>query len=312
MNRDLISINDLSAPEIELIISASLTLKKQRVAGIPYYPLAGKTLGMIFHKPSARTRISFEVGMYQLGGHCVILSEKEIGMETRESVKDLAKLFSRYLDAVMLRTFSHQLVVELAQGASIPVLNGLTDYSHPCQILSDLVSIFEKKRTLKGLKIAYIGDGNNVSHSWLFAASKLGLHLEIATPEKYQPHSDVVRIANVHQSLTGANIQLHTDPKLAANNADIIYTDVWTSMGQEIEREQRLAVFYPYQINDDLVRLAKPDALIMHCLPAHRGEEITDSVIDGPNSIVFDQAENRMHTQKAILCWLMSPKGLDF
>jgi ornithine carbamoyltransferase len=310
MKRDLVSLNDLTAPEIEQIISSTITLKTRYKSGESIQPLIGKTLGMIFHKPSARTRISFEVGMYQLGGHCVLLSEKEIGMGTRESVSDLAKLFSRYLDAVMIRTFSHSLLQELAKYATIPIINGLTDFSHPCQILTDLVSIVEKKGKVKGLKIAYLGDGNNVCNSWLFAAGKLGLKLAIASPEGYLPKKDVVKIAQMHQ--TGHEITLSSDPKLAATDADVIYSDVWASMGQEAEQKKRLAIFQPYQLNDALTKLTKPDALVMHCLPAHRGEEITDSVIDGPNSIVFDQAENRMHTQKAILCWLMSTTGLDF
>ncbi|MCX7919130.1 MAG: ornithine carbamoyltransferase [bacterium] len=305
MKRDLISINDLSASEIEQIISTTTELKKQYKSGKTIQPLIGKTLGMIFHKPSARTRISFEVGMYQLGGHCVVLSEKEIGMGTREAVEDLAKLFSRYLDAVMIRTFSHELVVKLAQQSTIPIINGLTDFSHPCQILSDLVSIVEKKGTIKGLKIAYIGDGNNVCNSWLFAAGKLGLELAVASPEGYLPHPDVVKIAQGYP--TGNKISIYTNPEEAIKNADIVYTDVWASMGQEKEHHHRLEIFKPFQINEALMKHAKPDALIMHCLPAHRGEEITDAVIDGPNSIVFDQAENRLHTQKAILCWLIKP-----
>ncbi|MFB3894673.1 MAG: ornithine carbamoyltransferase [bacterium] len=310
MKKDLVSINDLSAAEIEQIITATMKLKKRHQSGETVQPLVGKTLGLIFHKPSARTRISFEVGMYQLGGHCVILSEKEIGMGTRESVSDLAKLFSRYMDVVMVRTFSHELVKDLAKYGSIPIINGLTDFSHPCQILTDLVSIYEKKGTVKGLKIAYIGDGNNVCNSWLFAAGKLGLNLAIASPAGYLPKSEVVQLAQSYK--TGHTISLTTDAKKAAQDADVIYTDVWASMGQEAEQKHRLSVFKPFQLNDDLIKLTKPDALVMHCLPAHRGEEITDSVIDGPKSIVFDQAENRMHTQKAILCWLVSPNGLNF
>lgn len=310
MKKDLVSLNDLSASEIEQIITATLKLKKRHQSGEIVQPLVGKTLGMIFHKPSARTRISFEVGMYQLGGHCVILSEKEIGMGTRESVSDLAKLFSRYLDVVMIRTFNHELVKDLAKYGTIPIINGLTDFSHPCQILTDLVSVYEKKGTVKGLKIAYIGDGNNVCNSWLFAAGKLGLNLAIASPEGYLPRSEIVNLAQSYP--TGHTIVLTTDAKKAAQDADVIYTDVWASMGQEAEQKQRLSIFKPFQLNDDLIKLTKPGALVMHCLPAHRGEEITDSVIDGPKSIVFDQAENRMHTQKAILCWLIAPKGLNF
>jgi ornithine carbamoyltransferase len=310
MKKDLISINDLTAPEIEQIITATLKLKKRQQIKETVQPLLGKTLGMIFHKPSARTRISFEVGMYQLGGHCVILSDKEIGMGTRESVSDLAKLFSRYLDVVMIRTFSHELVKDLAKYGSIPIINGLTDFSHPCQILTDLASIYEKKGKVKGLKIAYIGDGNNVCNSWLFAAGKLGLTLAIASPEGYLPDPEVVKQAQSNK--TGHEMTIYTEVKKAAQDADVIYTDVWASMGQEAEQKHRLSLFQPYQLNDELVKLTKPDALVMHCLPAHRGQEITDSVIDGPKSIVFDQAENRMHTQKAILCWLASPKGLNF
>lgn len=306
MKRDLISIYNLTRGEIEFILNKTVEIKENQKRGKKFTPLAGRTLGMIFHKPSARTRVSFEVGMFQLGGHALLLSESEIGMGTRESVFDLGQTLSRYLDVIMIRTFSHQLVIDLAKAATIPVINGLTDFSHPCQVLSDLFTLYEKRGpSLNKLKIAYVGDGNNVCHSWLFAAGKLGLNLWIATPRKYAPNEEVVKLALADGEKSDAKIILTDNVVEAVKDADVIYTDVWASMGKEQEREERKVQFIPYQVNKELIQHAKPDVLIMHCLPAHRGEEITDEVIDGPNSIVFDQAENRLHTQKAILCWLL-------
>jgi len=260
---------------------------------------------MIFQKPSLRTRISFEMGMLQLGGQALYLSPNEIQLGVRESVPDVARVLSRYVDGIMARVFAHRHIEELAAHATVPVINGLSDYSHPCQALADLFTIHERRGELAGLKLAYVGDGNNVAHSLLFAATKVGMDIALATPRGYEPDAGVVEKARRFAAGSGSRVTLTDDPTAAVQGADIIYTDVWTSMGQEAERERRLAVFPPYQVNAALIAQAKPDVLVMHCLPAHRGEEITDEVIDGPHSIVFDQAENRLHAQKAILALLM-------
>ena len=308
MKRDFISLVNLSAEEILDILKVAHKVKKNFKKGKEFTPLKGKTLGMIFHKPSARTRISFEIGMTQLGGHVLLLSEQEIGFGKRESIYDLAKLFSRYMDAVMIRTFSHDAVIELAHHASIPVINGLTDYSHPCQIIADLLTIQEHKKNLQSLKIVYVGDGNNVCNSWFFAAGILGLNFTLACPRKYEISMETFHLAKKMGESTGAVLNIINDPSLAVRDADVIYTDTWTSMGQEKESDIRREKFKKFQVNDDLVSLAKPDVIIMHCLPAHRGEEITDAVMDSERSKVFDQAENRMHGQKAILLWLLCPE----
>lgn len=304
MPKDLITLRDLSAKEITNLLNVAKVIKKKQKNGKAFTPLTGKTLGLIFHKPSARTRISFDVGMYQLGGHSVVLSEAEIGFGKRESIYDLAKLFSRLMDGVMIRTFAHQSVEELAREATIPVINGLTDFSHPCQILGDLLTLSEYRKDLRKLKIVYVGDGNNVCNSWLFAAGILGLHFTLACPKGYEAAAQVVDFA---KSNTSAEIAIAHDPVSAVQGADVVYTDIWASMGQEKEQEKRKKVFKPYQVNKTLIKNAKKDVLVMHCLPAHRGEEITDDVMDGKNSIVFDQAENRLHAQKAVLVWLMRP-----
>lgn len=301
--RDLLSIKDLKLEEIGHLFSLTEELKSK----IKDYnqSLAGKTLGLIFLKPSLRTRVSFEVGMSQLGGHALYLAPEDIKFGTREAIKDFGRVLSRYLDALVVRTFSHQQLEELAASCTIPVINGLTDLSHPCQVLADLYTIKEKKANLGGINLTYIGDGNNVAHSLLYGCAKTGVNLTLTTPAKYQPKQSIFSQALGMAKASGAKISLSDEPSAAAKGADVIYTDVWTSMGQEAEYKKRKKDFRGFQVNQKLVALAKPDCLVMHCLPAHRGEEITDEIIDGPHSIVFDQAENRMHVQKAILLLLL-------
>jgi ornithine carbamoyltransferase len=301
----LVTIADLTTDEIWQIVNLARDLKEEWRSGGNKPLLAGKTLGMIFQKPSLRTRVSFEVGMLHLGGQALYLSPQEIQLGQRESVADAARVLSRYVDVIMARVFAHSDVEGLAAHASVPVINGLSDYVHPCQALSDLFTIYEKRGALQGLKLAYVGDGNNVAHSLLFAASKMGMEIRVATPSGYEPQQEVVSKAEAFGRQTGGRVVLDTDPLSMVSEVDIIYTDTWASMGQEAEREIRLPVFRPYQVNAELVDLAGSDVMVMHCLPAHRGEEITDEVMDGPHSIVYDQAENRMHLQKAVLVTLM-------
>ena len=307
--RHFLTLADLTPDQVWHLLDLAHRLKEEWRAGgnAPY--LRGKVLGMIFQKPSLRTRVSFDVAMLQLGGHALYLSPNEIQLGVRESIADVARVTSRYVNGIMARVFAHAHVEELARYATVPVINGLSDYVHPCQILSDLFTIHEKRGKLEGLKLAYVGDGNNVSHSLLFGAALTGMHIAVATPPEYEPSSEAVRRAREIAAETGSEITLTHDPYVAVADADIIYTDVWASMGQEAERERRLQVFPPYQVNAQLVARARPDVMVMHCLPAHRGEEITDEVIDGPHSIVFDQAENRLHAQKAILVELMGTDG---
>ncbi|MCL5962091.1 MAG: ornithine carbamoyltransferase [Chloroflexi bacterium] len=311
-SKDLVAISDLSADDVWEIIDTAVRLKREHADGNEAPLLKGKTLGMVFEKPSLRTRVSFEVAMLQLGGHALYLSPNEIQLGSRESVPDVARVLSRYVDGIMIRTFAHSNVEELARHASVPVINGLSDLSHPCQALGDLLTIHEKKGRLKGTNLAYVGDGNNVAHSLLLAASKAGMNVAVATPKGFECNPEVVRLARESASSSGSKITLTNSPQEAVRGAGIVYTDVWASMGQESEREQRIAVFTPYRIDSNLLARAASDALVMHCLPAHRGEEITDEVIDGPHSIVFDQAENRLHIQKAILVLLMSGRGGRF
>ncbi|MCQ9208453.1 MAG: ornithine carbamoyltransferase [Omnitrophica bacterium] len=303
MKRDLISIKDLKIEEIEHIFSLTDTLK----AGVEDFSqsLSGKTLGLLLLKPSLRTRVSFEVGMNQLGGHTLYLPPEDIKFGAREGIKDFAGVLSRYLDALVMRTFSHKQLEELAEFAAIPIINGLTDLLHPCQVLADLYSIKEKKGSLAGINFSFIGDGNNVAHSLLFGCAKTGVNLNIATPVKYKPKSEIVTEALEIAKGSGAKIVLSDNPSAAVGGADVVYTDVWTSMGQESECKKRKKDFQGFQVNQKLISLAKSDCSLMHCLPAHRNEEITDEVIDGPHSIVLDQAENRMHVQKAILLLLL-------
>jgi len=302
---DFISLAELSPEEIYEILDLAAELKEEWRRGGNRPLLAGKTLGMIFQKPSLRTRVSFEVAMSHLGGGALYLSPQEIKLGERESVADVARVLSRYVDGIMARVFAHSDVEELAAQASVPVINGLSDFSHPCQALSDLFTIREEQGTLRGLRLAYVGDGNNVAHSLLFGASLVGMDIWVATPPGHEPQEEVVAKAKGFAQRMGSQVVLTHDPQEAVRGADIIYTDVWTSMGQEEEREERLKAFPPYQVNAQLVAKAGRNPLVMHCLPAHRGEEITGEVIDGPYSIVYTQAENRLHLQKAILLLLL-------
>lgn len=303
--KSLISIADLSIEEIYEIFDVSKTLKEKLFTGEPHRLLEGKTLGMIFAKPSTRTRVSFEVGIYQLGGIGLYLGPNDLQLKRGESIADTAKVLSRYLDGIMIRTFSHQDVIDLARYGSIPVINGLTDLLHPCQVLADLFSVLEKRRVLKGLKLAYIGDGNNMAHSLLNGCSKVGMDISIASPKGYKPNEEIVNKAKEFAKYMGSKVEIVDDPKTAVKNADVIYTDVWASMGQEAEAKERLQKFDGFQVNNQLVKLAKEDYLFMHCLPAHRGEEVTDEICDSPNSIIFDEAENRLHVQKAVMALVM-------
>ncbi len=304
--RHLVSVEHLSTVEVRDLLELAVELKDEWRKGGNNPVLAGKTLGMVFQKPSLRTRVSFEVGMSQLGGRAMYLSPQEIQLGQRESVADVARVLSRFVDGIMARVFDHTDIEGLAAYASVPVINGLSDYVHPCQGLSDILTIYEKRGALQGLVLAYVGDGNNVAHSLLFAGSKVGMEVRVSTPSGYEPSDEVVSKATRFARETGGRVVLDVDPRSAVSAADVVYTDTWASMGQEDEREARLPLFQPYQVNGELLSLAKPDALVMHCLPAHRGEEITDEVIDGPQSAVLDQAENRMHLQKAILVTLMA------
>lgn len=302
MKKDLLSIYDLEPADFEIIWEKAEKLKKDLKRGRPHQTLQGKTLGMIFDKSSTRTRISFEVGMYQLGGFALFLNSRDTQIGRGESIYDSAQMMSRFLDGIMIRTFSQKSVEELAAHASIPVINGLTDLLHPCQILSDLFTIKEKKGSYDNLKITYIGDGNNIANTWIEAAAKLPIELTLACPEGYDPDK---KIMNEVGKEAKRKIQLYRDPFDAARKADVLYTDVWVSMGQEAQQKKRKKIFKNYQINKQLLKEAKKDAIVMHCLPAHRGEEITADVIDGQQSVVIDQAENRLHVQKAIMEILM-------
>ncbi|WP_080847287.1 ornithine carbamoyltransferase [Cytobacillus gottheilii] len=303
--KDFLTLADYSQEEIKGLILKAQQLKEGIHSGEDPMPLKGKILGMIFEKSSTRTRVSFEAGMLQLGGHALFLNSSDLQVGRGESVADTAKVLSSYVDAIMIRTFSHQMVEELAEHASIPVINGLTDLYHPCQALADMLTILEEKGSLKGIKLVYVGDGNNVAHSLLIASAKLGLNITIACPKGYEPQQNVLELAKEFAQKSGAEIAVSNDVQESVKNADVIYTDVWTSMGQEAENEKRLKIFKDYQVNEELMALAKQDSLFLHCLPAHRGEEVTAPVIDGPNSFVFNQAANRLHVQKALLSELL-------
>ncbi|MBN1899592.1 MAG: ornithine carbamoyltransferase [Spirochaetes bacterium] len=299
-NKDLITVADLSCQDIESIFKMAASLKKKNQKLLP-----GKKLGLIFNKPSTRTRVSFEVGIYDLGGIGIYLTRQDLQIGRGESLKDTALTLSRYLDGIMIRTYSHEDVVDLARFANIPIINGLTDLLHPCQALSDFFTIKEYKKNIKNLKIGYIGDGNNVAHSLVLLSSLTGVNITLASPRNYFIDNKIRDQAMEFAKKSSSQIILTTDPKEAARKADVLYTDVWVSMGQESEKANKRKIFKGYQINEDLLKLAKDDVIVMHCLPAHRGEEITDSVIDGSHSVVFDQAENRLHTQKAIMALLL-------
>lgn len=303
--KDLISIADLTLEEIHEIFDVSRYLKEKKYTREPHRLLEGKTLGMIFTKRSTRTRVSFEVGIYQLGGIGLYFGQNDLQLGTSESISDTAQVLARYLDGIMIRTFAHSDVTELAKYANIPVINGLTDLLHPCQVLTDLFTILEKKRKLQGLKLAYIGDGNNMAHSLLNGCSKVGMNIAIASPSGYKPDKDIVENAKKFAKYMGSKIEILDDPVAAVKNADIVYTDVWASMGQEAEAAERKKKFMKYQVNPKLVKNAKEDYLFMHCLPAHRGDEVVNEVCDSPNSVIFDEAENRLHVQKAIMALVM-------
>ena len=303
--KDLIGIYYLTPDEIRMLLDRARILKNWLKENKSHKPLEGKTLGMIFHKPSTRTRVTFEVGMYQLGGQAVFLSGGEIQLGRGETVSDTAMVLSRYLNGVVIRTYKQSDIEEFAKKATIPVINGLTDSSHPCQVLSDIFTLEEKLGSVKGIKVAYVGDGNNVANSWIFGALKTGINLTIATPPKYSIDPDVVKIAEEMSKKSSGSFKIFTDPNEAVMKADVVYTDVWTSMGKENESNERKKYFTAYQVNRDLLKHASKNVFVMHCLPAHRDEEISSEVIDSSNSIVFDQAENRLHLQKAILEWLM-------
>jgi ornithine carbamoyltransferase len=280
-------------------------LKLQLLRGQEHPLLKGKTLAMIFEKPSTRTRVSFEVGMWQLGGYALYLGASDLQLGRGETIADTAQVLSRYVDGIMARVFSHQTILDLIRYSRVPVINGLSDLTHPCQGLADLFTVYEKKGGLSGLKLAYIGDGNNVAHSLIYGCSKVGMDMTLACPRGYEPNPEVVSKAKEEAKRNGCKIKVTNDPKEAVRGADIVYTDVWASMGQENEHDKRVKIFKPYQVNVQLVKEAKGDYLFMHCLPAHRGEEVTDEVADSKNSVIFDQAENRMHTQKALLALIM-------
>jgi ornithine carbamoyltransferase len=300
--RDCLTLAEFEPGEVGLILDEAVKIKALRRSRIPFRPLFGKTLAMVFQKPSNRTRVSFEVGMYQLGGHALSLSPQEIQMGQRETPSDTGRVLARYIDAIMARVFSHEEVEELARAAEVPVINGLSDLHHPCQALADLLTIREELGALESVKVAYFGDGNNVAHSLALGCALTGAQLTIAHPEDHAPDPGVVKLA----AKLGAAPTLTEDPLEGAAGARVVYTDVWASMGQEAETEERKEKFAPYQVNEELMSHAVPDAIFLHCLPAHRGEEVTAEVIDGPKSRVFDQAENRLHAQKALLYLLLA------
>lgn len=303
--RDFIELTDYTMEEIHYLIDLAVEFKRKQKNGEVYQPLKGKTVGLIFEKSSTRTRVSFEVGIYQLGGHALFLSKNDIQLGRGETIADTAGVMSRYLDGIMIRTFGHDRVVELARHAAVPVINGLSDAAHPCQVLADYQTLYEHKGKLQGLKLAYIGDGNNMAHSLMIGGAKLGVHVSVASPEGYEPDPQIVADAKEIAKATGARIEVVREPKEAVRDADAIYTDVWASMGFEEEQKIREIAFKDYQVNEELAKYAKPDYVFLHCLPAHRGEEVSEGVIDGPHSIIFDEAENRLHAQKALLAALL-------
>ena len=305
-NKDLLSLHDLTVEELEGILDLAAELKAEQRAGghVPY--LEGKTLGMIFEKSSTRTRVSFEVGMYQLGGSALFLSNRDLQLGRGEPLKDTARVLSRYLDGIMIRTYGHNRAEELAKWATVPVINALTDLLHPCQVLADLLTIREYKgKNLKGLKLAYVGDGNNMTNSLMYGSAKTGMTFVAATPKGYEPDENVIQNAKKDAEETKGSITLVNDPVEAVRDADVVVTDTWASMGQEDEHEERKRIFAPYQVNTDLLRHADKRAIVMHCLPAYRGEEITDEVFENNSDVIFDEAENRLHAQKAVMVLTM-------
>ena len=303
--KHLTSILDLSVEEIHQIFKVAERLKLEKMQGIQHHILPGRTLGMIFEKPSTRTRISFEVGINHLGGSGLYLSSRDLQLGRGETIADTARVLSRYVDGIMARVFSHNTITELAEHATVPVINGLSDFAHPCQVLADIFTVYEKFGSLKNIKLAYIGDGNNVCNSLMFICGKLGIDFASASPGGYLPKREVIEQATEFAKLNASGMANGTDPFEAVNRAHVVYTDVWVSMGDEEEKAERLKRFEKYRLNQDLLSLADKDAIVLHCLPAHRGEEITDDVIDGPQSAVWDEAENRMHVQKAVMALTM-------
>ena len=304
--KHLISLYDCTTEEIHNILKLAIKLKQENKAGIPHHILKGKSLGMIFTKSSTRTRVSFEVGMYQLGGQALFLSGNDIQLGRGESIYDTANVLSRYLDGIMIRTFEHQDVIDLANYGQISIINGLTDYLHPCQILADLQTIYEHKGKLEGLKLCYVGDGNNISNSLLHGCTKVGMNIAVASPKGYECDAECIAHAKETAAKTGCTVLMTEDPVEAAKGADIVVTDTWVSMGQESEKQERIKIFGQYTVDDKLFGYANDDAIFMHCLPAYRGYEVSDSVIDGPRSVIFDEAENRLHAQKAVMATLMA------
>lgn len=304
-NKHFLTLSDYTKEEILTLINYAIELKKMQKAGIPHRYLEGKTLAMIFEKSSLRTRVSFEAAMFHLGGHGIFINKDEIQVGKREAISDVSKVMSRFVDGIMIRTFAHDAVEELAEHASVPIINGLTDQFHPTQILADFITIQEEKGKLQGLKLVYVGDGNNMAHSLMLGCAIIGIDCTIAVPKGYEADPEIIARAQEKAKLTGAIIKQTNDPIQAVKDADVIYTDVWASMGFEDSAEERRTAFKTFQVNEALVAQAKSDYLFLHCLPAHRGEEVSAEVIDGPNSVVFDQAENRLHAHKAILAILM-------
>lgn len=309
-HKDFISLNDYTPDEIAALLDLADRLKADRRAGRSHPLLRGKTLAMIFAKSSTRTRISFEVGMHELGGASLYLNNNDIQLGRGESVTDTARVMSRYVDGIMIRTYSHSSVIELARHSTVPVINGLTDLEHPCQVLCDLMTIREKKGRLKGLRLAYIGDGNNMANALLHGAALTGMDIAVATPPGYEADATCIRQARAIAEQTGSRIEIHHDPRRAAAGADAVYTDTWISMGQESEKAEKVAVFDGFTVDSRMMALARPDAIFLHCLPAYRDYEVTEDVFEGPQSVVFDEAENRLHAQKAIMVSLMQhPAG---
>lgn len=303
--KHFISLHDTTTEEFSQLLSLAAKLKDEQKKGIEHHILKGKTLGMIFSKSSTRTRVSFEVGMYQLGGHALFLSSNDIQLGRGETIYDTANVMSRFVDGIMIRTFDHRDVLDLAKYGSIPIINGLTDLLHPCQALADMLTIQEHKGRLRGLKFAYIGDGNNMAHSLMYACAKAGMDISVASPKGYECDAEIVKNAKADAALSGSQVILTNDPVEAMKDADVVYTDTWASMGQESEKAERIKIFKDYQINSELFSYSKPDSIFMHCLPAYRGYEVTEDVIDSERSVIFDEAENRLHAQKAVMAMLM-------
>jgi len=306
LSKDFLTLADFTSDEIKHFVYLGLELKEKLKKGEVYQPLQGRTLGMIFEKSSTRTRVSFEVGMLQLGGHALFLSQRDIQIGRGETIADTARVLSRYVDGIMMRTDDQEKLIEMAKYSSVPIINGLSDLYHPTQAIADFMTMVEHKGKLQGLKLAYLGDGNNVAHSLLIGGAKLGMEVVIASPEGYQPKEEIVQLAQAGAEKNGGSLHITTNPKEAVEEADVIYTDVWASMGQEEEKEIRKGIFGSYQVNQDLVMQAKNDFIFMHCLPAYREQEVTEEILEGAHSVVFDEAENRLHAHKSIMVALMA------